>query len=144
MYVYVGVCLFAKKLGKIQILMAQMSYLQTSSYMRNKNNNRCLLKPFGYKVMTVYITQGYEDSWGQLDTSKHNCYCIMAITSKAVHEIKHNRGSPGYNIEQWLQARKLLSSSTYFKSCTVHMIRTCVSIFLFVQNFTGLMTFLSF
>ena len=39
----------------------------------------------------------------------------MTIASKALHQIKHNWGSPGYNIEHWLQAFlpiKLLSSST--------------------------------
>ena len=127
------VCLFINKLGKLRTLTAQTSYWQTSNYTRNKNNNRVLLKPFGYKVMTIYITHGYgfqtwEDSLGQLDTCKHNCYSIMAIASKAVHEIKHSWGSPGYNM-----------SSTNFKTCAVHVIRTRVSIFLFVERFTGLM-----
>ena len=31
----------------------------TSDYTRNKTNNRLLLKPFGYKVMTIYIAYGY-------------------------------------------------------------------------------------
>ena len=90
------VCLSVRKfLGKLQTLVAQMSYWQTSNYTRIKNTHRRLLKSFGYKVMTIYITHGYcfqtgEDSLGQLDTSKHNCYCIMAITSKALHQIKHN------------------------------------------------------
>ena len=93
-----------KKLGKLQTLTAQTSYWQTSNYTRIKNNNRLLLKPFGYKVMTIYITHGFcfqpwEDSWAQLHTSKHNYYHIMTIASKALHQIKHNWGSPGYNIE---------------------------------------------
>ena len=50
------------------------------------------LKPFGYKLMTIYITHSYcfqtwEDSCGHLHTSKHKCY-IMTITSKALHQIK--------------------------------------------------------
>ena len=76
-----------------------------------KDNNRLLLKPFSYKVMTIYITHGYyfqalEDSWGHLHTSKLNCYCIMTITSKALHQIKHN----------WLKPRALYRSkhSSYF------------------------------
>ena len=133
---YVSVCLSVrKKLGKLQTLTAQTSYWQTSNYTRIKNNNRLLLKPFGYKVMTIYITHGYcfqtwEDSWAQLHTSKHNYYRIMTIASKALHQIKHNWCSPGYNIELWLQAFlpiKLLCSSTYLRSCAVHVIRTRVS-----------------
>ena len=94
--VCLSVCLsFRKFLGKLRTLAAQTSYWQTSNYTRIKNNNRLLLKPFGYKVMTIYITHSYclqtgEDSLGQLDTSKHNCYCIMAIASKTLHQIKHN------------------------------------------------------
>ena len=30
-----------------------MSYWQTSNYTRNQTNKKCLLKPFGYKVMTI-------------------------------------------------------------------------------------------
>ena len=30
------------------------------------------------------------DSWGHLDTSKYNYSCIMAITSKALHQSKQN------------------------------------------------------
>ena len=47
-------------------------------------------------------------------------YCIMAIISKALHQIKvyqtQLRYSPCYNIEHWLQAflpRKLLSISSH-------------------------------
>ena len=52
---------------------------------------RLLLKPFGYRVMTIYITHGccfqtWEDSRVYLHISKHNCYCIMTIASKALHE----------------------------------------------------------
>ena len=49
----VCVCLFKKKLGKLQTLMAQTSYWQASNYTGIKNNNRLLLKPFSYKVMTT-------------------------------------------------------------------------------------------
>ena len=136
MSVCLSVCKF---LGKLQTLGAQRSYWQTSNYTRNKNNKRLLLKPFDYKVMTIYITHGY-----CLHTSKHKCYCIMTITSKALHQIKHNWSSPGCNLEHWLQVRKLLSSSTYFKSCVVHVIRTCVNIFqgpLFVECFTEDLSF---
>ena len=63
--------------------MAPTSYWLTSNYTRIKNNKRLLLKPFGYKVITIFITHSYcfqtwEDSWGHLDTSKHNYSCIMA------------------------------------------------------------------
>ena len=84
----------------------------------------------------VTVSRLEKDSWGQLHTSKHNYYRIMTIASKALHQIKHNWGSPGYNminIEYWLQAflpRELLSSSTYLRSCAVHVIHTRVSIFL--------------
>ena len=133
--VYIYMCV-RKFLEKLQTLASRTSYWQTSNYTRNKNNKR--LKPFGYKVMTIYVTHGYcfqtwEDSWGQLDTSTHNCYRIMGIASKALHQINHNWGSPCYNLEHWLQAflsRKLLSSSTYFKSCAVHVIHTRVNVFL--------------
>ena len=52
----------------------QMSYSHTSSYTKIKSNNKVLLKPFGYKVMTIYIIHGYcfqnwEYSLAQLDTS---------------------------------------------------------------------------
>ena len=58
--VCVSVCVSVrKKLGKLQTLTAQTSYWQTSNYTRMKNNNRLLLKPFGYKVMTIYITHGF-------------------------------------------------------------------------------------
>ena len=58
--------------GKLRTLVAQTSYWQTANYTRNKNNNRLLLKPFGCKVMTIYIAHDYcfqtwEDSWG-IDT----------------------------------------------------------------------------
>ena len=148
MVIILCVCLSVcvrKKLAKLQTLTAQTSYWQTSNYTRIKNNNRLLLKPFGYKVMTIYITHGFcfqtwEDSWAQLQllhTSKHNYYHIMTIASKALHQIKHNRGSPGYNIEHWLQAFlpiKLLSSSTYL-SCA----RDSHPCKLYVQRFTGFM-----
>ena len=53
--------------------------------------------------MQFLITHGYgfqtwEDSLGQLDTSKLNCYCVMIIASKAMHETKRNWGSPGYSM----------------------------------------------
>ena len=57
---YVCVCVSVyKKLGKLQTLTAQTSYWQTSNHTRIKNNKRLLLKPFSYKVMTIYITHGY-------------------------------------------------------------------------------------
>ena len=96
MVIILCICVsFRKKLEKLQTLTAQTSYWQTSNYTRIKNNNRHLLKPFGYKVMTIYITHVYcfqtsEDSWGRLHTSKHKCYCIMTIASKALHQIKRN------------------------------------------------------
>ena len=145
MVIIIIVCVSVHKtLGKLQTLMAQTSYCQTSNYTRIKNNNRLLLKPFSYKVMTIYITHGFclhtwGDSWPQLHTSKHNYYRIMTIASKALHQIKRNWGSPGYNIEHWLQAFKLLCNSTYLRSCAVVMCK------LYVQCFTGLMrTVLSF
>ena len=56
-------------------------------YMEQKDQE-ALVKTFSYmyKVMIIYTTHGYtrKDSWGQLDTSKHNCYCIMTIASKAL------------------------------------------------------------
>ena len=124
-----SICL-QKKWWKLGTLAARMSYWQTSNYTRIKNNKRLLLKPFGYKVMKIYFTHGYyfqtwEDTGGQLHTSKHNYYRIMTIASKALHQIKHNWGSPGYNIKHWLL---LLSSSTYLRSCAVHVICTRVSI----------------
>ena len=62
---------------------AEMRYWQTSNCTSNKNNKRPLLKPFGCKVMTIYIThcycfQTWEDFWGQIDTSKHNG-CIKVV-----------------------------------------------------------------
>ena len=57
--------------GKLEHWQAESSYWQTSNYARNKKNKRHLLKPFSYKVMTIYMTHGHcfqtlEDSWGQL------------------------------------------------------------------------------
>ena len=106
--VRLSVCV-RKILGKLRTLVARTSYWQTSNYTRIKSNMRLLLKPFGYKVITIFITHGYcfqtrENSWGHLDTSKHNYSCIMAIASKALHQSKQNWGSGCYNIEHWLQA----------------------------------------
>ena len=83
---------------KLRTLVAPTSYWQTSNYTRIKNNKRLLLKPFGYKVITIFITHGYcfqtwEESWGHLDTSKHKYSCIMTIASKALHNSKQNLGS---------------------------------------------------
>ena len=133
-YICVSVCV-CKFLEKLDIGISNELLAVFTLYEEQNNNG---LKPFGYKVMTIYVTRGYcfqtwEDSWGQLDTSTHNCYCIMGIASKALHQINHNLGSPCYNLEHWLQAflsRKLLSSSTYFKLCAVHMIHTHVNVFL--------------
>ena len=56
----VYVCLSVRKnLGKLGILAARTSYWQTSNYTKIKNNNRLSLKPFAYKVMTIYTTHGY-------------------------------------------------------------------------------------
>ena len=101
--VCVCVCV-CKILGKLRPLVAPTSYRQSSNYTSIKNNKRFLLKPFGYKVITIYITHGYcfqtgEDSWGHLDTSKHNYSCIMAIASKALHQSKQIWGSGCYNIK---------------------------------------------
>ena len=53
----------------------------------------------------------------------------MTITRKALHQIKYNWGSPGYNIEHWaFLLTKLLSSSTYLSSCAVHVICTCLDL----------------
>ena len=113
-----------KKLGKLQTLTAQRATgrLQIIQGSKITTGFWLLLKPFGYKVMTIYITHGFcfqtrEDSWAQLHTSKHNYYRIMTIASKALHQIKHNWGSPGYNIEHWLQAFLPLCSSIYLRSC---------------------------
>ena len=112
-------------LGKLRTLVAPMSYWQTSNYTRIKNDKRHLLKPFGYNVITVFITHGYcfqtwEDSWGHLNTSKHNYSCIMAIASKALHQSKQYWVSGCYNIEHWLKHSpwKSLSSSVHFKFST--------------------------
>ena len=48
------VCLSVHK--NLGTLAAQTSLWQTSNYTRIKNNNRRLLKPFAYKVMTIYIS----------------------------------------------------------------------------------------
>ena len=71
-------------------------------------------------------------SWGQLHTSKQNYHRIMTIASKALHQIKRNWGSPGYNIEHYIldSCYFLLSSSTYLRSCAVHMICTRGNIFI--------------
>ena len=45
-------------------------------YIRIKNNKRLLLKPFSYKVNSQLL---FPDSWGQLDTSRHNYSCIIII-----------------------------------------------------------------
>ena len=113
--------------------MARTSCWQTSNYTRIYNDKRLLLKPFGYKVITVYVTHGYcfqtwEDSWGHPDTSKHtcNCSCITAIARKALHQSKQIWGSVCYNIEHWLQAFSIsfyLCLFQIFKSCAVHMTR---------------------
>ena len=94
-----------KILGKlhVQTLVAPMSYCHTSNFdTRIENNKRCLLKKTCYKVVTIfsYCLQTWEDSWGHLDTSKHNHSCIMAIASKALHQSKQNWDSGCYNIEQ--------------------------------------------
>ena len=110
MVIILCVCV-GKTLGKLRTLVAPTSYWHTSNYTSIKNNKSVLLKPFGYKVITIYITHGYclnfqtwEDSWGHLDTSKHNYSCIMAIASKALHQSKQIWGSGCYNIKHWLQA----------------------------------------
>ena len=126
-------CLCVRQiLGNLRILVAPTSYWQTSNYTRIKNNNRLLLKPFGYKVMTIFITHGYcfqtwEDSWEHLDTLKHKYSCIMTIASKALHKSKQNLGSGCYNIEHWLQEFSItfkLRLFQIFKSCAVHVTRT--------------------
>ena len=43
-------------LGKLRTLVATTSYWETSNYTRMKNKKRLLLKPFGYKVITIFIT----------------------------------------------------------------------------------------
>ena len=93
-YICVSVCV-CKFLEKLDIGISNELLAVFTLYEEQNNNG---LKPFGYKVMTIYVTRGYcfqtwEDSWGQLDTSTHNCYCIMGIASKALHQINHNLGS---------------------------------------------------
>ena len=112
-------------LGKLRTLVASTSYRRnTWNYTRIKNNKRLLLKPFGYKVIAIFITHGccfqtWEDSWRHLDTSKLNYSCIMAIAtcSKALHQSKqHWALAPSIPNESYV-----FSSSTYFKSCAVHV-----------------------
>ena len=72
-------------LWKVRTLATWTSYWQTSNYTSNKNHKTFLLKPFSYKVMTSYITDGYcFQTPGDEYTSKHNCYCIMTIASEAL------------------------------------------------------------
>ena len=55
--VCVSVCLcVCNILGKLRTLVAPLNYWQTSNYTRIKNNKRLLLKPFGYKDITIFIT----------------------------------------------------------------------------------------
>ena len=106
--VCVCVCLSVKVWENLEHWQLERATGRLQIIQGSKNNNRLLLKPFDYKVMTIYIIHGYcfqtwEDYWGQLHTSKHNYYCITTIASKALHQIKHNWGSAGYNIEHRLQ-----------------------------------------
>ena len=48
--------------------------------------------------------------------------------AKALHQIQHNSGNSHSNIEALAPctpAMKVISSSIYFKSCPVHMIKAC-------------------
>ena len=56
--VCVCVCV-CKILRKLQTLVARTRYWKTSNYTRIKNNNKLLLKPFHYKVITISLTHGY-------------------------------------------------------------------------------------
>ena len=117
----IGVCMcVCKILGKLWTLVSPTSYWQTSNYTRIKNNKRLLLKPFGYKVITIFITHSYcfqtwEDSWGHLDTSKHNYSCIMTIASKALHKANKIWVVVATTLSTGSKHSPLLSSSAYFK-----------------------------
>ena len=131
MCVCVCVCVH-KILQKLRTPVARTKYGKTSNYTRIKSNNRLLVKPFRFKVITIFIPHGYcfqtrEDSWEHLDTLKHKYSCIMTIASKALHKSKQNLGSGWYNIKHWLQEFSItfrLRLFKIFKSCAVHVTRT--------------------
>ena len=138
MVVYLRVCVCVcvwKILGKLQTLVAPTSYWQTLNYTRIKNIKAFAITFFN-KVIIIFTTHGYcfqigEDSWGHLDTSKCNYSCIIAITTKKLHQSKKNWDSGCYNIKHWLLSKhspwKLFSSFAYFKWYALHMIRNVLT-----------------
>ena len=46
------------------------------------------------KHLHGFVHEAVLTSEEQQDISEHNCYCITAIASKQLHQIKHNRDSP--------------------------------------------------
>ena len=126
------VCVCSQNMAKKKTTNTGYGNGKTSNYTRIKSNNRLLVKPFRFKVITIFIPHGYcfqtrEDSWEHLDTLKHKYSCIMTIASKALHKSKQNLGSGWYNIEHWLQEFSItfrLRLFQIFKSCAVHVTRT--------------------
>ena len=61
---------------------------------KDQINDRTLLKPFGYKFITIIhhmiaISSLSEDFWYQRSTWKHNLLCMKAIVVESQFEIKY-------------------------------------------------------
>ena len=119
--VCVSVCVCVRKiLGKLRTLVAPTSYWQTSNYTRIKNNKRLLLKPFGYKFITIFITHGYcfqvEKTLGSIWTHQ-NITTPVSWLSLAKHYIKANKIGVVVATTSSTGSKHspILSSSAYFK-----------------------------
>ena len=77
------------------------SYQQTWNYTRIKIKDRVFLKPFGYKVMTVFTTHDcrFITFWRLLVVRKQNSFCLKVIAVESQVEIKHDWSNDSYNTE---------------------------------------------
>ena len=104
--------------GKIKTLIFQTGYWQTSNYTRKKNNVGNFLKPFGAKVMTIFITHSYhfttlrwnegnnESKYGHTNTSDPVSWLLLAKKPFKPKTIEVIIGTPPL-----MHDRKLLSST---------------------------------
>ena len=107
-----------------------------------KNNKKLLLKPFGYKVITIFYTE-FTVTICRLERTLGDIWTHLNITTPvswlwlANHYIKANKigivVATTSNTGSQHAPSKLLSSSAYFKSCAV----PCDSQCLFTQQFWG-------
>ena len=128
------VCVFHQISGQLATLGLLMSYQYIWNYTRIKIKDRLFLKPFCYKVMTVFANYDchFTTFWRLLGTWKNNSSCLKAIAVESQLYIKSNWNGGCYNIELAISS---LPWQLIFELHLVHFMHVIEAMKLFLLNF---------